>query len=311
MRSITKLLSALMISIFMISAVGCGTSSTSSSGDAIIEAKQALELLKKDNVIMVAAQEPETAVYDKEHIKGAVKIDISDVVVNIPVKNMLAPKSQIEEVMSKNGISNDTTVLIYDTDNNMDSARLWWTLKVYGHENVKVVSGGLESLKKAGAELTAEVPSVTPTKYTAKEKNTDMIATKNEVKAQVNTPDKNVILIDTRSDKEFNEGTIPGSLHINYINNDYNDGTYKSIENIKIDYIEKDATAEKTAILYCKTSIRGAQTYVALYNAGYRNLKLYDGAWMEWSSDSSAPVQSQDNSSEGSSPVESNNQDNS
>lgn len=45
--------------------------------------------------------------------------------------------------MSEKGISNDSTVVIYDINNNMDSARLWWTLKVYGHENVKVVSGGI------------------------------------------------------------------------------------------------------------------------------------------------------------------------
>ncbi|MPN60767.1 hypothetical protein SDC9_208499 [bioreactor metagenome] len=43
--------------------------------------------------------------------------------------------------------------------------------------------------------------------------------------------------------------------------------------------------------MYCKTSIRAAQTYLALYNAGYRNLKLYDGAWLEWSANPNNPIQ--------------------
>jgi len=310
MLSMKKLLSALMISILMIALVGC--SSAKSSGDAIVEAKEALKLINKENVVVVAAQQPDKVAYEKEHVKGAVKIELNDLVINVPVKNMLPPKSQVEEVMSKNGISNDTTVLIYDTNNNMDAARIWWTLKVYGHENAKVISGGLDALKKAGAELTAEAPAITATKYIAKEKNAAMIASIDEVKNQVKNKDKNVVLVDTRTDEEFNEGTIPGSIHINYLNNDHKDTTYKSAETIKIDYIEKGITPDKTIILYCKTSVRGAQTYAALYNAGYRNIKLYDGAWLEWSADKSAPVQTKEEKpAEGAAPVEPGKSDNS
>lgn len=288
MKFVSRLFSVVILLSLAILAVGCGTSN---SGHDIIEAKQALELLRKDNVVIVAAQTPDTAVYDKEHVKESVKIDLSDVVINVPVVNMLAPKDQIEKVMGNLGISNNTTVLLYDANNNMDAARVWWTLKVYGHENVKVVSGGLKALKIANAEITSEAPTVKATKYVAKEKNKEMIATIDEVKVQVTSPDKNTILLDTRSQKENDAGTIPGSLLYEFINNDYNDGTYKSVENIKIQYIEKNIKPKNIVIMYCKTSIRGAQTYLALYNAGYRNLKLYDGAWVEWSSRGSLPVQ--------------------
>ena len=54
---------------------------------------------------------------------------------------------------------------------------------------------------------------------------------------------------------------------------------------------DKGIKPDKTIIMFCKTSIRAAQTYVALYNAGYRDLKIYDGAWVEWSADSSLPVE--------------------
>ncbi|MCJ7690871.1 MAG: sulfurtransferase, partial [Clostridiaceae bacterium] len=121
-----------------------------------------------------------------------------------------------------------------------------------------------------------------------------MIAGLDEVKAQVESPDKNTILLDTRSKDEYDAGTIPESVLLEYINNDYSDGTYKPVEVIKIQYIENNIKAKNNIIMYCKTSIRGAQTYLALYNAGYRNLKLYDGAWVEWSSKGNLPVQKMD-----------------
>jgi thiosulfate/3-mercaptopyruvate sulfurtransferase len=288
MKSITRLFTVAMILSLAILTVGCGTSN---SGKEIIGAKQALELVKKDNVVLVGVQKPEGILYADKHVKGAVKIDLDDVVTNDPVVNMLAPKEQIEKVMSEKGISNTTTVVIYDTNNNMDAARLWWTLKVYGHENVKVVSGGMEALKKVGAEITSEVPEIKTSKYVANDKNSDMIASIDEVKDQVTSPKTNTILLDTRSKEEYDEGTIPGSVLLEYINNDYSDGTYKPVEVIKIQYIEKDIKAKNNVIMYCKTSIRGAQTYLALYNAGYRNLKLYDGAWVEWSSKGALPIQ--------------------
>lgn len=299
MKLFTRIFSVGMLLSVAILAVGC----SSNSGHQAISAVQALKLLNSDNVVIAAAEVPDTAVYDKEHVKNAVKIDLSDVVINEPVANMLAPKEQIEKVMGGLGISNNTTVILYDANNNMDAARVWWTLKVYGHENVKVVSGGLSALKKAGAEITSDVPEIKTAKYVAKEKNNDMIATIDQVKAQVTSPDKNTILLDTRSQKEYAEGTIPGSVLFDYINNNYSDGTYKPVEVMKIQYIDKNIKAKNDIIMYCKTSIRGAQTYLALYDAGYRNLKLYDGAWVEWSSQGALPVQKAEGAENSKTPV--------
>ena len=61
---------------------------------------------------------------------------------------MLAPAAQIEKVFSSRGIGNDTAVVIYDNNKNMDSARLWWTFKYYGHDAVKVVSGASRLFRK-------------------------------------------------------------------------------------------------------------------------------------------------------------------
>jgi len=306
MKLVSKLLLFVMLTALVVLPGGCGPKTVKGEGQYIVEANQVKDLLNKDNVVLVDAQNSD--VYLKAHIKGTVNISRSDITVNVPVENMLAQKEQIEGALGKNGISNNSTIVIYDDNNNMDAARLWWTLMIYGHENVKVISGGLKALETAKLETTADTLKVTPVKYTAKEKNMSMLATIEEVKAQVNDPKKNVVLLDTRTQKEFDEGTIPGSVLIDYIKNNYKDGTYKSVRDIKIQYIESGITNDKTVIMYCKTSIRGAETYLALYNAGYRNLKLYDGAWLEWSAINPLPAQKKDDTQK---PVESNNKDNS
>ncbi|HYE08691.1 MAG TPA: sulfurtransferase [Patescibacteria group bacterium] len=300
----TMLLFTLIAAMILTS--GCSTANAADEGKYIIAAKDLKDYMNKQGVVIVDMQKPED--YAKGHLAGAVNIPMANIVISVPVPNMLAPKEQIEAVLGTKGIGNDTTVLIYDNNNNMEAARLWWTLQVYGHENAKVVSGGINAINAAKLETNTETPSVASVKYTAKDKNTDIIATIDEVKAQVNQPQKNTVILDTRSDEENAEGTIPGSTLINYIENNYNDGTYKSVQDIKILYLENGIKPDKQVIMYCKTSVRAAQTYLAMYNAGYRNLKVYDGAWLEWSAIVGNTTQPTSGSP---APVESNNKDNS
>lgn len=291
MKTISKLLVISLVLLLMVLSTGCVTTTKTAGeqGQDIISAEKAMELLNEDGVVLVDAQK--SSDYKKGHLKGAINISRGDIVVLGPFPNMLAPKEKIEKVLGKSGITNDTMVVIYDNNSNMDSARLWWTLKVYGHKKMKVVSGGLQALLQAGAQQVTEVPEVTPVKYTAGDKNTELIATLEDVKKQVDDPDENVVLLDTRSQAEYDNGTIPSSILIDFHNNNYKDGTYRSIQDIHLIYREAGIDPDKTVIMFCKTSIRAAQTFLALHNAGYRKLKLYDGAWIEWSSDTSLPVQ--------------------
>jgi len=270
--------------------VGCSTyTAGSTTGTEILEANNAFKYTADKNAVFVDMQSK--ASYDKSHMAGAVNIVLSDIVVSTTVPNMLPSKEKIEKVLGNAGIKNDMTVIVYDDNNNMDSARFWWTLKVFGHEKVKVVSGGIKALKAAGAKLSEDKPVRFAETYTAKDANKSMIATMDDVRNQVNNPDKKVVLLDTRTQQEYDAGTIPSSILLDYTNNNYADGRYKSVSDIKMMYLDKKIKPDNTVIMYCKTSIRGAQTYLALYNAGFRNLKLYDGAWSEWSADPSNPVQ--------------------
>ena len=206
------------------------------------------------------------------------------------VKNMLAPASQIEEVMGKAGIGNDALVLAYDDNRNMDAARLWFTLKAYGHDNAKVISGGLNALAAAGVAVTDVAASPLPVSFSAGPLRSEMFIDGKEVRAQVENPADNYVMIDTRSVEEFNEGSIPGSVCLDFSGNNFADSTFRPINQIRIRYLEQKIDYDNEVAMYCKTSIRGAQTYLVLYNAGYRNLKLYDGAWLDWTRNPMNPV---------------------
>ncbi|MDP3386360.1 MAG: rhodanese-like domain-containing protein [Eubacteriales bacterium] len=288
MRKISLVLAVLIIIVSTFGLSGCANYDFAETGTVIITAKEAIALIGNDNTVLVDLRSP--ADYEKQHVQNAVNVPRNAINVDDPFSNMLAPKEQIEEVMGQNGISNDTLVIAYDSSNNMDASRLWWTLMAYGHENVKVVSGGFKALAEANAGLSDIPPVVQPVVFVTKELNEAFIAYKSDVLNQVNDPDENVVLIDTRSIQEHNMGTIPSSLNIDYLTNNYSDGTFRSIQDIQIMYLEKDIKPETTVIIYCLTSIRGAQTYAAMWNAGYRNLKLYDGAWTEWIADESVPA---------------------
>lgn len=285
MRNAIKVLLGIIAAVFL---AGCGPAAPGEKGTEIISAAEAVELMIAGNVVLVDAN---TGVnYKKRHAEGAVSIPRTAIVINEPVQNTLAPDSQIEDVMGRAGISNDTLVLAYDDNRNMDAARLWFTLKAYGHDSVKVISGGLNALAAAGVAVTDVASSPLPSTFTAGPLRSEMFIDGKEVRAQVENPAANYVMVDTRSIEEFNEGSIPGSVCLDFSGNNFADGTFRPVNQIRIRYLEQKIDYDNEVAMYCKTSIRGAQTYLVLYNAGYRNLKLYDGAWLDWTRNPMNPV---------------------
>ena len=223
-------------------------------------------------------------------MQGAVNITKDDILINIPVQNMLTSKNKLQKLLSDKGIANDTQILVYD-DNRMNAARFFWTMLMYGNQNVQVVDGGLKAIRKAGVALTSEVPAITATEYVAGEKDGAWLASQADVLAQVNEPDKNTILLDVRTDAEYQEkGKIPSSILWDYADQFYEDGTFKDVETTRINFMNKGMRPENRIIVYCQTSMRAAPVFLQLYNAGYRNIQIYDGAYLEWSSNPNNPV---------------------
>jgi len=266
-----------LVASFMFS--GCGSFDFEETGGYIVTPKEALKLIET-GAVLVDAQTPEE--YGLSHIDGAVNVPMSELVINEPYKNMLAPAAQIAQCLGSVGLSENDTILVYDNTSNMAAARIQWSLNIYGNYNVKVVSGGLEALKKAGASTTVSASILPETTYNTGDLQKNLIVSLDYIKTLINMPDENTVIIDTRSKEEYYAGTIPGSVNIEYTWNNYVNGEYKSVRDIQITYIEQGIKPDMKIILFCKTSVRATQTYTALKDAGYKDVRIYDGAWLEY-----------------------------
>lgn len=258
---------------------GCAKFEFGETGNFIVEAKDCAELMEQGAVLVAVCEKEE---YDTVHIDGAINIPMSSLVVNEPYPNMAPQEDQIEEVMGAAGVSENDVLLLYDNNANMSAARVQWTLNLYNNFNIKVVSGGLEALKKEGFETSQQTVSLEPVEYKAGEKQKKLVVSLNYINLLQDKPDENAVIIDTRSKAEYREGTIPGAINIEYIWNNYANGEYKSVRDLQLTYLENGITYDTKIIVFCKTSVRAAQTYTALRNAGYEDVRVYDGAWLEY-----------------------------
>lgn len=291
MRLIAKNLTfTALIVILTVTFSACNPSEYVETEPQILSATEFVELLESDEEILLIDMQS-TEDYKKGHVEGAVNIVKGDIVINVPVDNMLTSKSKFETVMSENGIDADSTILIYDNDR-MSAARLWWTFLMYGNENARVIDGGIQAITTEGIPLTSKIPDIQETTYVVGEKSEAYLAKIKDVKAQIDEPNPNVILLDVRSDQEYLEkGKIPSSIMWDYNNVFYSDNTFKDVQTTRINFIDNGMRPEKEIIMYCQTSLRAAPVFLTLYDAGYRNIRIYDGAYLEWSNNPNNPVE--------------------
>src|SRR5215467_16305381 len=111
-----------------------------------------------DHGIVLAEVDEDTSAYDKGHIKGAVKIDWKKDLQD-PVRRDFVDQAGFERLLSKRGISNDDTVILYGGNNNWFAAYACWYFKLYGHDKVKLLDGGRKRWELDGRPLSTETVS--------------------------------------------------------------------------------------------------------------------------------------------------------
>src|SRR3954463_13038047 len=161
--------------------------------DVLVTTDWAESNLDAPNTVFVEVDE-DTSAYDNGHIPGAVKLDWKTELQD-PIRRDFIDKAGFEKLLSEKGISNDDTIILYGGNNNWFAAYAYWYLKLYGHENVKLLDGGRKKWELDGRKLDTEVPQRPKTNYTAKEQDTSIRAFRDEVINAIG--DKN--LVDVRS----------------------------------------------------------------------------------------------------------------
>src|SRR3954468_16683913 len=148
-----------------------------------------------DDSVAVAEVDENPDVYDEGHIARAVKLHWRDDLQD-PVERDLVDKPTFERLMSERGISNDTTLVLYGDKNNWFAAYAYWYLKIYGHEDVRILDGGRQKWIDENRELSTDTPSVQPASYTAKERDESIRVFRDEVRGSIDGPGE---LVDVRS----------------------------------------------------------------------------------------------------------------
>src|SRR5438067_6456097 len=137
-----------------------------------------------DESVAVAEADENPDLYDEGHIPGAVKLHWQDDLQD-PVERDLVDKPTFERLMGERGISNDTTVVLYGDKNNWFAAYAYWYLKIYGHEDVRLLDGGRQKWTDEGRELTREVRQVEPASYVARERDESIRAYRDAVRPTI------------------------------------------------------------------------------------------------------------------------------
>ena len=202
-----------------------------------------------------------------------------------------------EALMSRLGIEPETTVVLYDSHSNRVAARAFWTLRNYGHRDLRILDGGSPAWEAAGGELTAEVLSVTPTNYRVSTADHPYRADKADVQAALGR--ENFEIVDARAPQFYTGessgsrfgsdvpnakiGRVPGAQNFFWGDHVNEDGTYKSVEELRAQYEALGITPDEAVITYCHIGLQASTPWFVLTQLlGYSNVRLYDGSMAEW-----------------------------
>lgn len=275
--------------------------------DILVSTDWLADNLDNPNIRIIESNEDDL-LYPSGHIPGAVQVDWTTDL-NDSVRRDYIDKASFEALLSRIGVTNDTTVVFYGDKNNWWATYAFWVFQLFGHTNAKIMDGGRLKWEREGREFTREVPTYTPTNYTAVQDRDDTTirALRN---ATYQHQADNKPLVDVRSPGEFSgellhmanypqEGTlrgghIPGAKNIPWSRAaNPEDGTFKSADDLRAIYEkEQGLSPDDDVITYCRIGERSSHSWFVLtYLLGYPQVRNYDGSWTEWGNAVGVPIE--------------------
>ena len=257
-----------------------------------------------DTGVRVVEVDVDTTAYDQGHVAGAAGWNWTTELCDTLVRDIV-PAAKLEALLGRSGIDNKTAVILYGDNNNWFAAWAFWQLKVYGHEDVRIMDGGRKKWLAEGRELSTDKPALPAKTYKTRPPDNSLRAFLPEVQQALKT--KSAALVDVRSPQEFTGeilappglpetcqrgGHIPGAKSIPWGKNCNDDGTFKSFDELRALYAAQGITGDQPVIAYCRIGERSSLTWFALKHLlGFQNVKNYDGSWTEWGNLVGAPVE--------------------
>lgn len=242
-------------------------------------------------------------VYERAHIPGAVNFswhtDLND-----KLRRDIVGKQDFEKLLSKAGVKDDTTVVLYGDTNNWFAAWGAWVFDIYGVKNVKLLDGGRRKWEAESRALNNRAPDYAATSYRVGKVNLDLRARLSDALA-VAEGKSQAKLIDIRSGDEYQgkifapagvpelairAGHIPGAVNVPWGQAVQEDGTFKPKEELRKLYAGVGIDGSKPVITYCRIGERSSHTWFALSKILGYDVKNYDGSWTEYGNAVGVPI---------------------
>ncbi|MEQ1697532.1 MAG: 3-mercaptopyruvate sulfurtransferase [Hyphomicrobiaceae bacterium] len=240
------------------------------------------------------------AEYLAEHIPGAVFFDIDDLTdEKSPLPHMLPSTIKFSSRMKKMGIGDGMKVVVYDTHGLFSAARVWWTFRAMGHEDVAVLDGGLRKWKAEGRDLEDGLPMKRFERHFTPLQNMGLIRDLSDVQDIV--AKGHIQLVDARPKGRF-EGTepeprpgvrsghIPGSRNVPSTTVLNEDGTLKSRDELSLIFKAAGIDPSQPVVTTCGSGVTASILSLALAVIGQTNAAVYDGSWAEWGAEGGPPI---------------------
>ena len=245
--------------------------------------------------------------YYEGHIKNSVFVDwIDDTTDPEDVERYtIAKKEAIESLLSRISVKEDTIIILVDDLQNRISMRMFWVLKYYGHEDIRILDGGRVAWENAGKSYTDEIPEISETNYKVAKVNEQHRVKFDFIKDNFDSPD--VVLIDNRGPAQYSgekagavyntgekhkrKGHIPGAINVPWNDNLKEDDTFKSYQELLKEYKDKGIAKDKFVITYCNEGLHAAASWFVLSELlGYPKVSVYDESMAEWANRDDVPM---------------------
>ena len=256
-----------------------------------------------DPGLVVVESDEDVLLYETGHIPGAVKIDWHTDL-NDPIVRDYIDGAAFAELMGRNGIARDTTIILYGDRSNWWAAYALWVFTLFGHDDVRLLDGGRDRWVAEGRAMTTERPARGRVDYPVVERDDASIrAFKEDVLAHLGKP-----LIDVRSPEEYSGerthmpaypeegalrgGHIPTARSVPWARAANEDGTFRTADELAAIYRDEAGIGDADEVVaYCRIGERSSHTWFVLRHLlGVPNVRNYDGSWTEWGSAVRVPI---------------------
>ena len=261
-------------------------------------------LADRDSVRLIESNE-DVLLYTTGHLHNAVHVDWTTDLQDQDERDTISER-QFEALCSRLGIKEDMTVVFYGDKANWWACYAFWTFKMLGHRDCRIMDGGRAKWISEGRLLTTNVPEFESTEYEAQDPDASIRALREGVMSHMREGGQ---MVDVRSPQEFigevthmagypqegalRGGHIPGARNVPWSRATHEDGTFKDRDALGAIYLDEQGLDPKAeTVSYCRIGERSSHTWFVLrYLLGFKNVRNYDGSWTEWGNLVGAPIE--------------------